>query len=548
MLKTTQPLDTLAASLGLSTADWEPVGWNKAKLAPQLMERLASQQSANYINVTAINPTPLGEGKTVTAIGLAMGLNRLGRRTIVTLRQPSQGPLFGIKGGGAGGGKATLFPEDEINLHFTGDLHAVASANNLLAALVDNHVARRRAPLLETASITWRRCLDVCDRSLRTVRTGLHEEENWLSADTGFDLTAASEIMSLLALATNEQDLRKRLGSIIVGATPQGEPVSVDSLRATGALTLLLKDAIRPNLVQTCEGTPALVHTGPFANISHGNSSVIADQIAVRLADYVVTENGFGADCGAEKFFNLKCRVSGLTPHASVLVCTIRALKFQSGRFTVKPGQSLPQELTRENLALLREGLPNLQAHLEILHRFGVPVVVAINQFPDDTPSELEAVRAAAIEFGAAGAALIRAFTEGGEGSLDLAQALERAIAQTANSPSRFKFLYPSDMPIVEKLYTIATQIYGADGVDLEPLAAQNLERFTRWGYASLPICIAKTQYSLSHDPQKLGRPRGFRLPIRDLRLAAGAGFLYALAGEIKTMPGLPKEPAALRM
>lgn len=547
-VKSPQSMQQIAAAINLAATDWEPIGWNKAKLAPRLLDRLTSPPTAKYINVTAINPTPLGEGKTVTAIGLAMGLGKMGRRAIVTLRQPSQGPLFGVKGGGAGGGQATLFPEEEINLHFTGDLHAVAAANNLLAALVDNHAARKQTPLLDPTSITWRRCLDVCDRSLRSVRTGLNDGEDWLSADTGFDLTAASEIMSILALAASEADLRTRLGKIIVGATPGGEPISAEDLKATGALALLLKDAIRPNLVQTCEGTPALVHAGPFANISHGNSSIIADQIAVRLADYVVTENGFGSDCGAEKFFNLKCRASGLKPGASVLVCTARALKFQSGQFAVKPGRPLPPELTQENSALLQEGLPNLVAHLEILRQFGVPVVVAINQFPEDTASELEMIRAAAIEFGAADAAISTAFSSGGQGCVALAQALERTILNHQSHSNLFDVLYPIDMPILEKLHTIATKIYGAEGIDLHPLAEANLQRFTRWGYSNLPICIAKTQYSLSHDSQKLGRPRGFRLPIRDLRLAGGAGFLYAVAGEIKTMPGLPSNPAALRM
>lgn len=537
-------IDVLASRLGLEPEDVEPYGWYKGKFALGLEAKLKNRPLAKYVNVTAINPTPLGEGKTVTSIGLAMGLNRIGKRAIVTLRQPSQGPLFGIKGGGAGGGKAKLFPADEINLHFTGDIHAISAATNLLAAIIDNHLVRKGSPEIDPATVTWNRCVDVCDRSLRSIQTGVGDDVKWISRGAAFDLTPASEIMAILALAVSLEDLSLRLGRIVVGLTKEGAPVRVDDLRVTGALTAILKDAVRPNLVQTAEGTPAIVHAGPFANIAHGNSSVLGDLIAIRLGEYVVTESGFGADCGAEKFFDIKCRVSGLKPDVEVVVCTIRALKLHSGRFTIKAGKPLPPELLTENLEAIREGGANLAAHIEILRRFGLPVVVAINRFPDDTPAELEEVFRLALGAGAAEVAVSSAFAEGGTG----AEALAEAVVRASRLPVAFRPLYSLEASPEEKLRTIATQVYGGDGIDISPEAERQLESYTRLGYGTLPICIAKTQYSLSHDPLLIGRPRGFKIPIREVRLAAGAGFLYALAGQIQTMPGLPSQPAAFRI
>lgn len=538
------PIGQLAEQLKLTRDDVEPFGWYKGKLAFGLDRRLPGRDGTRYVGVTAISPTPFGEGKTVTAIGLAMALCREGRPAIVSLRQPSQGPVFGIKGGGAGGGAATLWPTDDINLHFTGDLHAVTAAHNLLAALVDNHVKRRQLPLIAPHSITWRRVIDLNDKGLAHIITGLDDVPQAPLRETGFDLTASSEVMAILALADGLSDLRHRLGRIIVGESPSGEPVSVEAIGATGAMAALLHDAIRPNLVQTCEQTAAFVHAGPFANIAHGNSSVVADLAAVRLADYVVTESGFGADCGAEKFFNIKCRVSGLRPSAEVLVCTIRALKYQSGRHALPPGQPIPAWFLEEDVEAISAGSVNLQAHLEILRRFGVPTVVALNRFPSDTDREIETVRRLALDFGAASFAVTEAFSQGGAGAIELA----RAVVDACELPNQFKFLYPLDMPIEEKLSTVVRDVYGGDGVEIQPLARRRIAQFREWGFEHLPVCIAKTQYSLSHDPARLGRPRGFQLPIRDIRLAAGAGFLYALTGEISTMPGLPRDPAALRI
>lgn len=537
-------ISQLTADLGLQPADVEPLGWFKGKLALGLERRLAERPRGKYIGVTAISPTPLGEGKTVTAIGLAMGLCRLGKRAIATLRQPSQGPVFGIKGGGAGGGMARLLPADEINLHFTGDLHAVTSAHNLLAAMLDNHVRRGLSPLLEPQSITWRRAIDLNDKGLSEIITGLGGHPQAPLRETGFDLTAASEVMAILALATSLSDLQQRLGQIVVGRDREGRLVHAREIGCAGAMTALLRDAVRPNLVQTCERTPVLVHAGPFGNIAHGNSSVLADLSAIHLADFVITESGFGADCGAEKLFDIKCRVSGITPDVEVLVCTIRALKYQSGRFEVKPGQPLPDNLLAEDLDALHAGRANLEGHLDILRKFGMPVVVAINRFPSDTDRELDAVRQMALKAGASYVAVSDAFTRGGAGSEELAH----AVMSGCELPSHFHFLYEPWQPLVEKFDIIAREIYGADGLDIEPVALRQLESFQSEGFGSLPVCIAKTQYSFSHNPHRLGRPRGFRLPIRDARLSAGAGFVYALAGEISTLPGLPASPAALRI
>ena len=534
----------IAAQLGLSADDVEPIGWYKGKLAAGLSERLPERQPGKYVGVTAINPTPLGEGKTVIAIGLAMALSRDGAKSIVTLRQPSQGPVFGVKGGGAGGGAASLVPTDEINLHFTGDIHAVTSAHNLLAAMLDNHVSRGRTPLVNPSTMTWRRVIDLNDKGLAHIVSGLDNVPQAPLRETGFDLTAASEIMAILALADSLTDLRQRLGRIIVAESQTGEPVSANDIGVTGAMLALLRDAIRPNLVQTCEGTPAIVHAGPFANIAHGNSSVLADLTAIQLADFVVTESGFGSDCGAEKLLNIKSRISGLRPDVEVLVCTVRALKYHSGKFPMKPGDSIPAGLLVENLEDLKTGAVNLQAHLAWLRKSGLPVVVALNRFPTDTDREVDLVHQLSMEFGATGFAVAESFKRGSNGTMELALAVKQASQQ----PASYFPLYPLDMPVVEKLATIVREVYGGEGVELLPLARRRIEQFERWGFKDLPVCIAKTQYSLSHDPKLLGRPRGFRLPIRDCRLAAGAGYLYALAGDISTMPGLPKEPAALKI
>ncbi|QVL31782.1 formate--tetrahydrofolate ligase [Telmatocola sphagniphila] len=537
-------IDQISAELGLGPNDVEPYGWYKGKLALGLERRLPERPGARYIVVTAVSPTPLGEGKTVTSIGLTMGLCRLGKKAIACLRQPSQAPVFGIKGGGAGGGRSTLVPTTDINTHFTGDIHAVAAAHNLLAAVLDNHVKRRLQPLVDPATVTWRRVLDVNDKGLSRIITGLGDLPQAPLRETGFDLTAASEVMAILALTTSLEDLRARLGRIIVARAPDGSPITAEAIRCAGAMAALLRDAIRPNLVQTCEGGPALVHAGPFANIAHGNSSVLADLAALKMADYVVTEAGFGSDAGAEKMFDIKCRVGGLRPNVAVIVCTLRALKLHSGRFALKPGRPLDPGLLSENLDALHAGAVNLQAHLDIVRRFGLPAVVAINRFPDDSPRELEVVRKLATDWGARGVAVSEGFARGSEGTTELAQAVVDACA----SPSDFRPLYDLQSSAEEKIDTLATQLYGADGVDYEPLAKKRLAEYAKLGFGQLPVCIAKTQYSLSHDPHLLGRPRGFRFPIRDVRLAAGAGFLYALAGEISTMPGLPTEPSARRI
>lgn len=534
----------LTEQLGLAPADVEPYGWYKGKLRLGLERDLATRSPGKYVGVTAISPTPLGEGKTVMAIGLAMALCRLGQRAITTLRQPSQGPVFGVKGGGAGGGKAHLLPANDVNLHLTGDLHAMTAANNLLAAMIDNHVQRRLSPQLDLRTISWRRVIDLNDKGLSHIITGLDSNPQAPCRETGFDLTAASEIMAIVALTTGLSDLRARLDRIVVGRTADGSLVTAADIGCTGAMLALLRDAIRPNLLQTCEHTPVLVHAGPFANIAHGNSSVLADLAAIRLGDYVITESGFGADCGAEKLFDIKCRVSGLIPDAEVLVCTVRALKYQSGRFHAGVGKPLPRELLAEDLDAVHAGQANLQAHIDILRKYGIPVVVAINRFPTDTDRELSLVRQLALNAGATHAAISDAYSQGGAGSEELA----RDVMSACSMPNSFRFLYEQDLTLTEKLETVAREIYGAEGLTIEPAAKRQLQAFQDQGFGQLPVCIAKTQYSLSHDPHLLGRPKGFSFPIREVRLSAGAGFVYALAGDISTMPGLPTSPAALRI
>lgn len=535
-----RPIAEIAGILGIDENEIELYGRYKAKVRLDVIEKFRNRPQAKYIDVTAITPTPLGEGKTVTTIGLAQALNRVGKRTTACIRQPSMGPTFGIKGGAAGGGYSQVVPMEDFNLHLTGDIHAVGVAHNLLAAFIDNHLSKGNHLDLEPTSISWNRVMDISDRSLRNIVIGLGGKNNGLPRETGFDITVASEIMAILALSRDLKDLRSRMARIIIGESRGGRPVTAADLRCAGAMTVLMRDAIMPTLMQTLENTPVLVHAGPFANIAHGNSSIIADFIATKTSDYVVTESGFGADIGAEKFFNIKCRVSGLKPDAAVLVTTIRALKMHCGRFKVVAGKLLDTGLLEENIGAIEQGAVNLVKQIENIRIHGVPVVVAINRFDSDTDREIETVRRIAREAGARDAVESTLWAEGGRGGEDLA----RAVIEAAESPSDFRFLYDLELPVREKIRIIATRIYGASGVDFSPLAAKQIDRCTDMGYGNLPICMAKTHLSLSHDPKLKGRPEGFELPIREVRLSAGAGFIYPLVGEMRTMPGLPTVPA----
>jgi formate--tetrahydrofolate ligase len=534
---TFRPIQEIGEQLGLRADELIPHGRYKAKLSSDVFARLSGRPAGRYVLVTAINPTPLGEGKTTTAIGLVMGLCRLGRRAVVTLRQPSLGPVFGLKGGGAGGGRACIVPMEEMNLHLTGDAHAVQSAHNLLAAFADNHLFHGNALGLEPARLTWPRASSVNDRALRRIRLlGKDGGER----ETRCVLTESSEVMAILALVTNAADARARLGRIVVGETRDGRPATADDLKCAGAMAALLQQALCPNVMQTVEGTPALVHAGPFGNIAHGNSSVLADLIAVRCADYTVTEAGFATELGAEKFFNIKCRVSGLRPDAAVIVVTLRALKFHGGGGEVKSGQPVPAGLTGTNREALEKGFANLEAHLANVRAHGVPAVVAVNAFGQDQEGELKWVCDRARKAGAADAVVTTHFTDGGKGAEALAQAVERACRQ----PNAFAPLYDADWPIERKIETIATRMYGAAGVFCEPQAEADIERAVRWGFDRLPVCMAKTPLSLSHDPALKGRPTGFTVPIKEVRLLAGAGFLTAVCSGIELLPGLPAHPA----
>ncbi len=538
------PVLEIAKALGLTEDDLDMYGKYKAKIHLDVMDRLSGKPDAKYIMVTAITPTPLGEGKTTTAIGLGMALNKLGHHTINTLRQPSMGPTFGIKGGAAGGGYSQAVPMEDFNLHFTGDIHAVTAAHNLLSAMIDSHIAHGNSLGIDPYSITWPRVVDISDRALRNIVIGLGTKDDGRPRQTGFDISVASEVMAILALASDLRDLRARLGRIVIGTTESGSPVTAEDLKAAGAMAVLLKDALMPNLIQTVENTPVIVHAGPFANIAHGNNSIVADKIAIKLADYVVTESGFGADIGAEKMLNVKCRYSGIKVNVAVVVATIRALKMHGGVGRVVPGRPLPPELTSENIEAVERGCQNLQKHIENMRLHGLQVVVAINLFPADTQGEIEAVRAAAKAVGALDAVTSAHHAKGGEGALELA----KAVVKAAEAPSEMEFLYPLEMPIREKIETIAKKIYGADGVDFEPAAEAKIKLYTKLGYDKLPINMAKTHLSISHDPGLKNRPSGFRLPVRDIRAAVGAGFLYPLCGAMRTMPGLPKSPAAERV
>ncbi len=537
------PIEDIAKLMDLPIDAVEPYGRGVAKIDLSAVDEVAQRPRARYVVVTAMTPTPLGEGKTTTVVGLAQALARLGHRSVVTLRQPSMGPTFGIKGGAAGGGYSQVVPMERFNLHLTGDFHAVTAAHNLLAAMVDNHLHHGNDLGLDPRSITWRRCLDVNDRALRNIVVGLGARVDGVPRQTGFDITAASEVMVLLSLSTSFADLRARLGRIVVGYTYAGEPVTAESLKAAGAMAVILADAIKPNLLQTLEGGPALVHCGPFGNIATGSSSVIADLLAAGSADVVVTEAGFGADMGAERFFDVKCRVSGLRPDAAVVVATVRALKAHSGRYEIKAGRPLPPELFDERPDDVGAGLANLRHQVEIVGRFGVTPVIALNAFPQDHDSEHEVVRRLAQKLGVR-CAVTRHVAEGGAGADELAHEVLGALEE----PSEFRYLYDLDQPLVAKIETIAREVYGADGVDLAPAAAKALAEYERLGYGSLPVVIAKTHLSISSDPALLGAPTGWRLPVREVRAAVGAGYVYAVCGDMRTMPGLSKHPNAERI
>jgi formate--tetrahydrofolate ligase len=537
-----RPIDDVAADLGLPADTVHLWGPGVAKVSLDAIERLGPPR-ARYVLVTATTPTPFGEGKTTIAIGLAQALARRGHTSIATLRQPSLGPTFGVKGGAAGGGRSQVIPMDRINLHLTGDFHAATAATNMLAAIVDAHLHHGGEPALDPRSVAWRRVLDVDDRALRNIVTGLGGIADGIPRETGFDITAAGEAMAILSMATGVADLRARLGRVVVGHTAAGTPVTAEDVGGAGAMTVLMLEALQPNLVQTLEGTPALIHAGPFANVAPGVSSVIADLLAMRAADFVVTEAGFGADVGAEKFFNLKCRASGLTPDAAVIVTTVRGLKVQSGRHRVRPGRDLPRSIFDESPHDVVAGAENLRRHVEIVRLHGVEPVIAINVFADDHPSEVEAL-GAFCESIPVRHALARAHTEGGAGCVDLADEVERSCKEETT----FRHLYGLDDDLHTKLEIIATRIYGADGVDYEPEARRDLARAERDGHAGLGICVAKTPLSLSHDPRLPGVPTGWRLPVRRVRVSAGAGFVVPLIGTIQTMPGLGSSPAAHRI
>ncbi len=588
-----KPITRVAKEIGLETSDLELYGPYKAKVHLEVRDRLKRRKNGKYIDVTAITPTPLGEGKTTTTVGLSQALYKyLGQNVITCIRQPSMGPTFGIKGGAAGGGYSQIVPMEDFNLHLTGDIHAVTAANNLLAAAIDSRMLHERktpdnnklaqaicpdgviAPSvrdrmnrlgikkekfedltedekcrifrldIDPSSITWQRVVDINDSMLRKIQIGLGDEEKGSERFTGYDISVASEVMAILGLTTGIEDIRSRLSHIVIGTSIRGEPITAEDLGVAGAMTVLMKDAIMPNLMQTLEGNPAFVHAGPFANIAHGNSSVVADQVGLKLADCVVTESGFGADMGMEKFMDIKCRASGLRPDAVVMVCTVRALKMHSGRYRVVAGRPLDPALLTEDRAAVVEGCANLEKQIENARLFGVPVVVAINAFETDTRAEIDLVRERAVAAGAESAHLCDVWAKGGVGGEELADAVWKA----AERPSTFEFLYELDRPIKEKIETIATRVYGADGVTYLPAAEQQIRTYTDLGYSRLPICMAKTHLSLSHDPTLKGRPRHFRVPIRDVRASLGAGFLYPILGDMMTMPGLPSEPNAWKI
>jgi methylenetetrahydrofolate dehydrogenase (NADP+)/methenyltetrahydrofolate cyclohydrolase/formyltetrahydrofolate synthetase len=588
-----RPIMDVVKDLGLTEDDVDLYGKYKAKVHLDLLDKLKDRPNAKYIDVTAITPTPLGEGKTVTTIGVSQGLHEIGKKVFTCIRQPSQGPTFGIKGGAAGGGYSQIVPMEDFNLHLTGDIHAVGAANNLLAAAIDARIlhedrlsdeklmkalcpddtfapwmhkrlkklglsAKTPSDLspedrkrffrlnIDPYTVTLTRVVDISDRAIRNVLVGLGAKTDGRPRQTGFDITVASEVMAIIALADSLPDLRERVGRMVIGTDKDKAPVTAEDLGVAGAMTVLLKDAIMPNLMQTLAGTPAFVHAGPFANIAHGNSSIMADLLGIKLGSggYLVTESGFGADCGMEKFFDIKCRYSGLVPDCVVMVCSIRALKMHGGGPRVVAGIPLDKAYREENLELLEKGLCNLEANINIARQFGVPVVVAVNRFTSDTDKEIEMVRKAALAAGAEDAQISEVWAKGQAGGA----AVARAVVKACEKPNAFKFLYPLDISIQDKIETIAKQVYGADGVDFDPAAQAKLKLYTQLGYDNLPICMAKTHLSLSHDPTLKGAPKGFRLAVRDIRASVGAGFLYPLCGTMRTMPGLPSRPVFMNI
>jgi formate--tetrahydrofolate ligase len=538
------PMPEIAARMGIGPHLLEPYGSDVAKIKLEAIEELAGRPKAKYIVVSAITPTPLGEGKTTTTVGLGQALTYIGRSATVAIRQPSMGPTFGIKGGAAGGGYSQVVPMELLNLHLTGDTHAVTAAHNLLAAMIDNHVHQNDDFFhVDRHSITWRRVLDVSDRVLRNIIVGLGQREDGVIRQTGFDITAASEVMAVLALSTSLHDMRKRLGRIVIGNTTEGKPITAEELHAAGAMTVIMREAIKPNLLQTLENTPVLVHAGPFGNIAHGNSSVIADLIGIHAGDFLVTEAGFGADMGAERFFNIKCRASGLIPDAAVIVTTVRALKVHSGRFKVVAGRPLPPEMIKENPDDVSAGADNLRKQVENIRIHGVTPVIAINTFPTDHASEHAAIRDLADELGVR-SAVCHHFSEGGKGAVELAE----AVAEAAAEPNSFHFLYSEEASLKEKIETVAKRVYGASGVEYDLHATRQIDSYERNGFGRLPVCIAKTHLSISSDPTLKGAPTGWVLPVREVRASVGAGFIYPICGDMRTMPGLPSTPAAARI
>ena len=539
-----KPLPEIADGMGIGGHLLEPYGDSVAKIKLEAIEELEDRPLAKYVVVSAITPTPLGEGKTTTTVGLGQAFKHIGKRATVAVRQPAMGPTFGIKGGAAGGGYSQVVPMEMLNLHLTGDTHAVTAAHNLLAAMLDNHIHQNDDFFhIDRHSVTWRRVLDVNDRSLRNIISGLGSRADGVPREAGFDITAASEVMAILALATSLRDLRERLGRIVIGSTTDGKPVTAESLEAAGAMAVILKEAIKPNLMQTLESTPVLVHAGPFGNIATGNSSIVADRIGIKGGDFLITEAGFGADMGVERFFNIKCRYSGLKADAAVLVVTVRALKTHSGRFKIVAGRSLPPELLEENPDDVFAGADNLRKQIENVRLHGVSPVVAINAFPNDHASEHAAICEIAEGMGAR-VAVCNHFAEGGAGAVELAD----AVAEAAEEPTEFRFLYPEEASLREKIETIATKVYGADGVAYDMKASQQLDSYEKNGFGRLPVCMAKTHLSISSDPTLLGAPKGWTLPVREVRASVGAGFIYPLCGEMRTMPGLSATPVATRI
>ena len=538
-------INQIAEQMGLDPeTDLEHYGKYIAKINLDALDKLKRRPDAKYVDVTAITPTPLGEGKSTTTVGIGQAMKHIGKKAVITVRQPSQGPTFGIKGGAAGGGYSQIVPMEHFNLHLTGDIHAIGAAHNLIAAMLDAHIYHGNQRHIDIHNIPWRRVVDLNDRALRNVIIGLGRRFDGVPRESGYDITVASEIMAILALTTSLRDMRQRIGKMVIAYDKDRNPVTAEDIQAAGAATVLMKEAIKPNLMQTLENTPALVHAGPFANIAHGNSSIIADMIAMKSGDYVITESGFGADIGAEKFFNIKSRISGLRPNAVVLVTTVRALKAHTDKYKIIPGKAIDPALSEENVADVEAGAVNMVRHLENLKKFGVNPVVAVNVFPQDTEKEIQAVRDIAINAGAMGAAVARHWAEGGAGAVELAE----MIVSACEAPNSFRLLYPDEMSIKGKIETIATEIYRADGVDYAPIVHRKIRQYEAQGLGRLPICMAKTHLSLSDNPKLKGAPEGFRITVTDIRASAGAGFIYPLCGDVRTMPGLGRSPAAMNV